>query len=117
MLVSWSYGLIVRTVQSCYLQVAIESSDSSPSTISYYAQMFNSCSYDCTAFIDFLYTQGLFQKAEALYSIGNFEYALVFYHRGNKIRPELHQFTLGIQKAQEAIDNSIGSKIIHLSLF
>ena len=63
-----------------------------------------------TAFIGFLYTQGLFQKAEALYSIGNFEYALVFYHRGNKIRPELHEFNLGIQKAQEAIDNSIGSK-------
>ena len=58
----------------------------------------------------YMYTQGLFQKAEALYSIGNFEYALVFYHRGNKIRPELHEFNLGIQKAQEAIDNSIGSK-------
>ena len=42
--------------------------------------------------------------------MGNFEHALVFYHRGHKIRPELHEFTLGIQKAQEAINNSIGSK-------
>ena len=54
--------------------------------------------------------QGLYQKAEALYSKGDFEYALVFYHRGHKIRPELHQFTLGVQKAQEAINNCIGSE-------
>jgi len=57
------------------------------------------------------HTQGLYQKAEVLYSMGDFEYALMFYHRGHKIRPELHEFTLGIQKAQEAINNSIGSKL------
>ncbi len=56
--------------------------------------------------------QGLYQKAEALYAMGNFEYALVFYHRGHKIRPELYEFVLGIQKAQEAIDNSIGSESV-----
>nr|BAD38896.2 outer arm dynein binding protein [Heliocidaris crassispina] len=55
------------------------------------------------------YIKGLFQKAEALYQMGDFEMALVFYHRGNKLRPELQEFRLGIQKAQEAIDNSIGS--------
>ncbi len=54
--------------------------------------------------------QGLYQKAEALYSMGDFEYSLMFYHRGHKLRPELDEFRLGIQKAQEAIDNSIGSK-------
>ena len=48
--------------------------------------------------------------------MGDFEYALVFYHRGHKIRPELHEFTLGIQKAQEAINNSIGSAFVHLLL-
>lgn len=53
--------------------------------------------------------QGLFQKAEVLYCMGDFEMALVFYHRGHKIRPELQEFRLGIQKAQEAIDNSVGS--------
>jgi len=55
------------------------------------------------------YHKGLYQKAEVLYSMGDFEYALMFYHRGHKIRPELHEFTLGIQKAQEAINNSIGT--------
>jgi tetratricopeptide (TPR) repeat protein len=53
--------------------------------------------------------QGLYRKAEALYRMGNFEHALVFYHRGNKIRPDLEEFILGIQKAQEAIANSIGT--------
>ncbi|KAJ7992338.1 hypothetical protein DPEC_G00277490 [Dallia pectoralis] len=53
--------------------------------------------------------KGLYQKAEALYTMGDFEFALVFYHRGQKLRPELQEFRLGIQKAQEAIDNSVGS--------
>ncbi|XP_072549801.1 outer dynein arm-docking complex subunit 4 isoform X2 [Salminus brasiliensis] len=53
--------------------------------------------------------KGLYQKAEALYTMGEFEYALVFYHRGHKLRPELQEFRLGIQKAQEAINNSVGS--------
>jgi hypothetical protein len=44
--------------------------------------------------------------------MGDFEYALVYYHRGNKLRPELQEFRLGIQKAQEAIDNSIGGNEI-----
>ncbi|XP_062302088.1 outer dynein arm-docking complex subunit 4-like isoform X2 [Osmerus eperlanus] len=53
--------------------------------------------------------KGLYQKAEALYTMGDFEFALVFFHRGHKLRPELQEFRLGIQKAQEAIDNSVGS--------
>ncbi|XP_065052220.1 outer dynein arm-docking complex subunit 4-like isoform X2 [Rhopilema esculentum] len=55
------------------------------------------------------FNKGLYQKAEALYSMGDFEYALMYYHRGHKLRPELDEFRLGIQKAQEAIDNSIGN--------
>jgi len=54
--------------------------------------------------------QGLYQKAEALYSKGDFEYALLYYHRGYKLRQDQEEFKLGIQKAQEAIDNAIGSK-------
>ncbi|CAL8272948.1 unnamed protein product [Lota lota] len=54
--------------------------------------------------------KGLYQKAEALYTMGDLEFALVFYHRGRKLRPELQEFRLGIQKAQEAIENSVGSK-------
>uniref|UniRef100_A0A8B9LEM1 Outer dynein arm-docking complex subunit 4 n=1 Tax=Astyanax mexicanus TaxID=7994 RepID=A0A8B9LEM1_ASTMX len=53
--------------------------------------------------------KGLYQKAEALYTKGEFEFALIFYHRGHKLRPELQEFRLGIQKAQEAINNSVGS--------
>jgi hypothetical protein len=45
--------------------------------------------------------------------------ALVYYHRGYALRPELDEFRLGIQKAREAIDNSIGSMffadIFHLN--
>lgn len=58
----------------------------------------------------FLISQGLYQKAEALYTMGDFEFDLVFYHRGHKQWPELQEFRLGIQKAQEAIDNSVGCK-------
>ena len=52
--------------------------------------------------------KGIYLKAEAMYAQGDFEQALLFYHRGNKLRPELSEFRIGIQKAQEAIDNSIG---------
>lgn len=61
-------------------------------------------------FLFFFIFQGLYQKAEAMYQLGDFETALVFFHRGHKLRPELQEFRLGIQKAQEAINNSIGSK-------
>jgi len=54
------------------------------------------------------FNKGLYRKAEALYCMGDFEYALMYYHRGHHLRPELDEFRLGIQKAQEAIDNSIG---------
>ena len=54
--------------------------------------------------------QGLYQKAEALYYMGEFEFGLVFYHRGQKLRPQIQEFRLGIQKAQEAIENSVASK-------
>ncbi|CAG2212974.1 TTC25 [Mytilus edulis] len=51
---------------------------------------------------------GLYQKAEALYQLGDFETALVFFHRGHKLRPELQELRMGIQKSEEAINNSIG---------
>lgn len=50
----------------------------------------------------------MYQKAEALYHLGDFEHSLVFYHRGLHVRPELEQFRLGVQKAREAIENAIG---------
>ncbi|XP_077351153.1 outer dynein arm-docking complex subunit 4 [Festucalex cinctus] len=51
--------------------------------------------------------EGLYQKAEALYCLGEFEFALVFYHQGLKLRPQVHEFQLGIHKAQEAIENAV----------
>lgn len=54
------------------------------------------------------FVKGVYQKAEVLYSMGEFEFALVYYERGHKLRPELAEFRLGIQKAKEAIENSVG---------
>ncbi|XP_063759788.1 outer dynein arm-docking complex subunit 4 isoform X2 [Eleginops maclovinus] len=58
---------------------------------------------------DISFFEGLYQKAEALYYMGEFEFGLVFYHRGQKLRPQIQEFRLGIQKAQEAIENSVAS--------
>ncbi|BFZ08330.1 hypothetical protein BsWGS_11369 [Bradybaena similaris] len=55
------------------------------------------------------YYKGMFQKAEALFNQGDFEMALVYYHRGHNVRPDLHNFRLGIRKAQEAIFNCVGT--------
>ncbi|XP_038560615.1 tetratricopeptide repeat protein 25 [Micropterus salmoides] len=60
--------------------------------------------------------EGLYQKAEALYYMGDLELALVFYHRGQKLRPQIQEFRLGIQKAQEAIENSVGSPSVKLEI-
>ncbi|NXA74802.1 TTC25 protein, partial [Thryothorus ludovicianus] len=59
--------------------------------------------------IDQTFSEGLYQKAETLYTMGDFEFALVFYHRGRRLRPDLHKFQLGINKAEEAIVNCIGN--------
>jgi len=45
-----------------------------------------------------------------MYIKGNFELALVYYHRGQKLKPDCEIFRLGIQKAQEAIDSAVGGK-------
>lgn len=52
--------------------------------------------------------RAIYQKAEALYMMGNFEFALVFYQRGMKLRPDMDMFRLGVQKAQEAIRSAVG---------
>ncbi|CAJ1076196.1 tetratricopeptide repeat protein 25 [Xyrichtys novacula] len=60
---------------------------------------------------DKTFFKGLYQKAEALYYMGEFEFALVFYHRGQKLRPLMQEFRLGIQKAEAAIENSVGNPL------
>ena len=61
---------------------------------------------------DKIFHRGLYQKAEALYQKGDFELALVNFHRGYKKRPELVEFKLGIEKSKEAIINSLGASEI-----
>lgn len=39
--------------------------------------------------------RAIYQKAEALYFLGNFEHSLMFFHRGLRLRPELACFRLG----------------------
>lgn len=56
-----------------------------------------------------LCSKGLYQKAEALYHMGEFEFALMFYHKGQKLRPQIEEFRLGIQKATKAIEDTIGN--------
>ncbi|XP_061401623.1 outer dynein arm-docking complex subunit 4 isoform X2 [Musca vetustissima] len=54
--------------------------------------------------------RAIYQKAEALYYLGQFEQSLMYFHRGARARPELNSFRLGVQKTQEAIENTIGVK-------
>lgn len=41
--------------------------------------------------------------------MGEFEFALMFYHKGQKLRPQIEEFRLGIQKATKAIEDTIGN--------
>ena len=48
--------------------------------------------------------------AEIYYKSTDFENALVFYHRGQLMRPAARDFVLGVRKAETAINNVIGGK-------
>jgi len=65
---------------------------------------------------DEIYILGLFQYAEALYHLGEFEKALIAYHSGFRMRKDMPGFRIGIQKSQEAIMTAIGGKMIILHL-
>ncbi|KAK9510751.1 hypothetical protein O3M35_005472 [Rhynocoris fuscipes] len=60
--------------------------------------------------LDSTFIKGLYRKAEALYHLGNFEHSLMYFHRGLRMRPDMEGFRLGVQKAQQAIENVIGLK-------
>jgi tetratricopeptide repeat protein 25 len=53
--------------------------------------------------------RAIYQKAEALYYLSQFEHSLMFFHRGLRLRPELNIFRLGVQKTEKAIENIIGA--------
>ncbi|CAG5108046.1 Oidioi.mRNA.OKI2018_I69.chr1.g3611.t1.cds [Oikopleura dioica] len=57
---------------------------------------------------DKLSQEAMYRKAEALFQLGRYEHALVFYHRGHMLRPEVDHFRIGIQKAQEAVLGHLG---------
>eukprot|EP00002_Diphylleia_rotans_P000379 TRINITY_DN101_c0_g2_i2.p1 TRINITY_DN101_c0_g2~~TRINITY_DN101_c0_g2_i2.p1 ORF type:complete len:788 (-),score=163.46 TRINITY_DN101_c0_g2_i2:426-2789(-) len=61
---------------------------------------------------DKTYARGVLQKAESHFAAGDFEIALMFYHRGGKIRPDIEEFRLGIQKAKEAIDDALFGPVL-----
>merc|ERR1711871_146290 len=49
------------------------------------------------------YYRGIYHKAEALFAAGNFEIALMYYHKGHQLRKDRDEFALGISKAKKAI--------------
>lgn len=56
---------------------------------------------------DETFYKGLYQKAEALYAAGEFEFALVYYYRAHRLRTDILEYRLGIQKAEQAILRAI----------
>eukprot|EP00002_Diphylleia_rotans_P027795 TRINITY_DN5587_c0_g1_i1.p1 TRINITY_DN5587_c0_g1~~TRINITY_DN5587_c0_g1_i1.p1 ORF type:complete len:683 (+),score=132.26 TRINITY_DN5587_c0_g1_i1:96-2144(+) len=57
---------------------------------------------------DKTFFRAILQKADVHFATGDFEVALVYYHRGAKVRPDLEDFRLGIQRARKAIEDAIG---------
>ena len=55
-------------------------------------------------------TRALLAKAEAFFSIGEFEFALVFFERGSFLRKDIHGFREGITKCKHAILDSINGE-------
>ena len=54
-------------------------------------------------------------KAESLFNLCQFELALVYFHRGQAINPELDDFRLGIQKCRKTIQATVqDGKLFHL---
>ena len=57
------------------------------------------------------FIQGLYQYAEALYQLGEFEKSLIAFHQGYRLRKDMQGFRIGVQKSQEAIRRAIGGKL------
>lgn len=50
-----------------------------------------------------------FQKAEAYFSFGQFEQALINYYRAYQRRPDIDKFRLGVQKAENAVLQAVST--------
>eukprot|EP00755_Sulcionema_specki_P019895 Sspe_Gene.70605::Locus_41699_Transcript_1_1_Confidence_1.000_Length_1912::g.70605::m.70605 len=53
--------------------------------------------------------KGVLQKAETYYARGDYETALLYYHRGRAKRPDVHAFDDGIRKCETAIERILSS--------
>ncbi|OXA50583.1 Tetratricopeptide repeat protein 25 [Folsomia candida] len=53
---------------------------------------------------------GLYQYGEALFNLGQFEQALMAYHRGYRSRKDKEEFRVGVNKAKDAIVTAIGDQ-------
>jgi tetratricopeptide (TPR) repeat protein len=62
---------------------------------------------DAVLKLDKTHWRAALAKAQALYAGGNFEFALIAFHRGLKLRSDVDDFRLGIQKCKAAINDSI----------
>ncbi|CAF1071369.1 unnamed protein product [Adineta ricciae] len=56
------------------------------------------------------------QKGEVLYADGEFELALMYFHRANKIKPAQQTCLEGIRKATEILECTICNSNIHLMI-
>ena len=63
---------------------------------------------------DPVYLKCLALRGDALYQMGRFEHALMFYHRGKRLK-DSDDFRLGIQKASDAINNALKNVRIKVS--
>lgn len=54
------------------------------------------------------FVRGLYQYAESLFSLGQFEKALIAYQRGFRRRRDMDGFRIGVQKSRQAIFQAIG---------
>ena len=53
--------------------------------------------------------QDAFSRAKQLYLSGNYEVALVWYHRAHRLRPKAKDVQIAIHMCEDAIANSTGS--------
>ena len=59
-------------------------------------------------------SKALLIKAESLFNLCQFELALVYFHRGQSLNPELDDFRLGIQKCRKTITGTFFSEAMIL---
>ncbi|CAL6096138.1 Dynein_binding protein [Hexamita inflata] len=55
--------------------------------------------------------RGYFQKAEAYYAAGEFEEALLFYYKAFWSRPNIYDYKLGVQKAEQSVIRALDACI------